>query len=130
MILAALMPWGDSAHRFGRASFSGIEGGGLLTLIIGGFVAVAAWLRMDHRRWRAGRFSATSFAEASIGGGLYLTFFAAVVTGVAVLIENTNRVKSGSNSPASDGVQAGKIHHRPTRGLDRCQRRRSSVCVR
>lgn len=117
LVIAALMPWATVRSGFGQLSASGIEGDGAFTLIIGGFVGLAGWLRMDRRGWRiamvilcalavlvagydmanVNSITGSEFADVAVGAGLYLTLIAAVVAGIAVLIEESNRRTPLSN---------------------------------
>ena len=111
-ILGSLLPWATLTHVFGSASLSGIEGDGLITLVLGGVLLVGAILQLTNETsryvWTEVVAAVTvlvavfalvnmlsnigdadsEFARASVGPGLYL-----VVAGAGMALVGTDMTR-------------------------------------
>lgn len=112
IVLGSFMPWVTArAVLVGQVSYTGLEGDGVLTLVLGGAIAAAAWLRMDNPGWRAAMLigciltvliavsagagvsdAGNQVVHTSVGGGVYLVTVGAVLAGVAVLVDMTRKM--------------------------------------
>jgi hypothetical protein len=113
VILGSLLPWAKLTHVFGSASFSGIEGDGVITLVLSGVLLMGAILQLTNETSRhvwtevvaAGSTllvavvaltnmianigdADSEFAWASVGPGLYL-----VVAGAGMALVGTDMTR-------------------------------------
>lgn len=105
IIIGSMLPWATARSVFGSMSMSGIEGDGVITLVLGAGLALAAWLRPGRRGWQAATLTGAGlvlavgildaviiggvvgdqYATASIGAGLYIVLIGAALTGGATI---------------------------------------------
>jgi hypothetical protein len=98
--VGSLLPWITLTSGFGSASVAGIEGDGILTLILGGVIALLGFLAyggtgprfvtfllsvgaLAFGGWElvtlSGKLSSTDTARVAVGMGLYIVVGGAVV---------------------------------------------------
>ena len=118
VIIGSLIPWATLTHVFGSASLSGIEGDGVITLVLGGVLLIGAILQLTNETsrhiWTEVVAAVTlivavlalinmlsnigdadsEYARASVGPGLYL-----VVAGAAIALIGTDMTRRTRNNP-------------------------------
>lgn len=103
IMLGSMLPWATARSAFGQISMSGLEGDGIVTLVLGAALGLAAWLRHHQRGWQItaavgsalvlfvgildyvtiGSIVGDQYATASVGPGVYLVILGAALVGGA-----------------------------------------------